>query len=200
MKTDSVKRKQFFDERASTWNNGPNYLSEQERLGVLLKTFPIKSGARILDVGTGTGIALPALKEIAGDTGQVIGLDVSAAMVAEARKVHTAVEVGDAHELSFPDSRFDAVLAFAVIPHLDDPGRFLNEAARVLKPGGIVIILHFMSREICNDFHRKVGTAVEHDMLPAPEELGEMAFNSGLDPFRFEEADDLFLWIAEKHV
>jgi len=198
MKTDPIARRRFFDDLAPTWNQLPNFFSEQERLFTLLPVFPIKAGNSVLDIGTGTGIALKPLLKAVGDAGRVIGLDISSSMVAEARKIHPDVQVGDAHDLPFPPQSFDCVMAFAVIPHLDSPDIFFKQSATVLRPGGHLVVLHFMSRVVCNDFHRKVDTVVEHDMLPSPEKLDRLAEKAGLKPILFEEAEDLFLWIARK--
>lgn len=198
MKADPVARRRFFDEHAATWNDSPNFRPEQERLRRLLAAGPFQAGQAVLDVGCGTGIALPVLREIVGGAGRVTGLDIAPAMVREARKIHADVLVGDAHALPFPAATFDGVLAFAFLPHLDDPGLFLREAGRVLRPGGHLLVLLFMSREICNDFHRKVGSAVEHDQLPPPEEFDRLAATAGLEPAAFAEAPDLFRWLARK--
>ena len=105
---------------------------------------------RILEVGVGTGLSLPHFR---GDA-HVTGIDVSAEMLAQARRrvekkklkqVDALIEM-DAEKMSFPDSSFDAVLALYVASVVPDPGRFAAEIRRVCIPGGtIVIVNHFMS-------------------------------------------------------
>ena len=83
-----------------------------------------------LDVGTGTGAGARAIRE-RFPTSDVIGVDVSPAMIAEARKLFpeaTFVE-GDASDLPFDDESFDLAAHSNMIP-------FLGETARVLRPGG----------------------------------------------------------------
>ncbi len=85
---------------------------------------------RTLDVGTGTGAGARAIRE-RFPTSDVIGVDVSPAMIAEARKLvpeATFVE-GDASDLPFDDESFDLAAHSNMIP-------FLDETARVLRPGG----------------------------------------------------------------
>jgi malonyl-CoA O-methyltransferase len=85
---------------------------------------------RALDVGTGTGAGASAIRE-RFPTATVIGVDVSPAMIAEARKLvpeATFVE-GDASDLPFDDESFDLAAHSNMIP-------FLDETARVLRPGG----------------------------------------------------------------
>ena len=88
---------------------------------------------RALDVGTGTGAG--AL-EIAGrfPDAEVVGVDVSQAMLEEARRLAPGVEFveGDASALPFGDAEFDLVAHANMIP-------FLDETARVLRPGGWTI-------------------------------------------------------------
>ncbi len=198
MSSATKARQQFFDDLASTWELSPQFALDQERLRTMISSLPIKAGHCVLDVGTGTGIALKPLLEAVGKDGKIVGIDESEKMVAEALKIHFEVIVGDAHNLEFPPETFDNVFAFSVLPHLDKPERFMRQAATVLRSGGHLIVLHFMSWEVCNDFHRKVDTAVENDMLPTPADLARMAAVAGLQPTRFEEAEDLFLWIARK--
>jgi ubiquinone/menaquinone biosynthesis C-methylase UbiE len=85
---------------------------------------------RALDVGTGTGAgALEIAKRFQG--AEVVGLDVSPAMLEEARRIAPGVEFveGDASSLPFGDGEFDLVAHANMIP-------FLDETARVLRPGG----------------------------------------------------------------
>lgn len=85
---------------------------------------------RALDVGTGTGAgALEIAKRFQG--AEIVGLDVSPAMLEEARQIAPSVEFveGDASALPFGDGEFDLVAHANMIP-------FLDETARVLRPGG----------------------------------------------------------------
>lgn len=102
-------------------------------------------GDRILDVGCGTGDDALALAEHVGPAGEVVGIDRSQALIAEARERAGATAgvrfaVGDAMQLPFEDSEIDACRADRVIQHLDDPGGALAELCRVTKPGGRVAV------------------------------------------------------------
>src|SRR5262249_53735440 len=92
-------------------------------------------GTRLLDVASGPGyVAAAAARR--GAT--VIGVDFSAAMVAEARERYPQLtfEDGDAEALSFPAGRFDAVVMSFGLLHLARPDAAIREAHRVLAPGG----------------------------------------------------------------
>lgn len=112
-----------------------------------------KSGAQqgnsILDLATGTGDLAFAFHRKVGDQGRVVGLDFSAGMLAEAarkvakRKVPLHLLRGDALALPFDADGFDvASIAFG-IRNVDDPSQCVAEMARVVRPGGRVVVLEF---------------------------------------------------------
>jgi len=93
----------------------------------------------ILDVGCGTGVIT---EEIARHTrGKVIGLDIDPAMIKWANSTINIVEwkVGDAHELPFGDEQFDLVVCNFLLLWVRDPDRVVQEMARVVKKGGVVL-------------------------------------------------------------
>ena len=104
-------------------------------------------GERVLEVGCGTGVFLPALAAAVGPDGQVVGLDHNPGFLEEARQraitagVSTLVtlEVADAMRLPFPDASFDAAHVERVLMHLADPDAALREMRRVLRPGGRLV-------------------------------------------------------------
>ena len=107
------------------------------------------AGQRVLDCATGTGDLALEFKRAVGPSGEVIGTDFCAEMLQSApRKAARAgldvqFAVADALALPYPDARFDvASIAFG-IRNVDDPLRCLREMARVVRPGGCVIVLEF---------------------------------------------------------
>ncbi|HEY8210836.1 MAG TPA: bifunctional demethylmenaquinone methyltransferase/2-methoxy-6-polyprenyl-1,4-benzoquinol methylase UbiE [Myxococcaceae bacterium] len=106
-------------------------------------------GHAVLDCATGTGDLAFALKRAVGPTGRVLGTDFCEAMLAEAPKkaqrlaLDVKFEVADAMALPYGDGLFDvSTIAFG-IRNVDDPVRCLREMARVVKPGGKVVVLEF---------------------------------------------------------
>lgn len=108
-------------------------------------------GGTVLEVGIGTGLAL----DYYGPHVRVMGIDLSSEMLWEAEMKATrkalANVVGlhqmDARELSFPDASFDHVAAMHIMSVVPEPERVLDEMARVVRPGGSVMIgNHFAGR------------------------------------------------------
>src|SRR5207248_3148605 len=99
-----------------------------------------RPGERILDVACGTGAATRLLAERVGPTGQVVGLDVNAGMLAAARAAVTNPVVewheANAQALPFADGAFDAILCQLGLQFFPDRPLALREMRRVLAPGG----------------------------------------------------------------
>src|SRR4051794_28033828 len=108
-------------------------------------------GGRILEVGVGTGISLPDYAR----TNRLVGIDISAPMLRKAQERVAglglsnveALAVMDAKHLAFPDDFFDVVVAQYVITAVPDPEATLDEFARVLKPGGEIILVNHIGAE-----------------------------------------------------
>ena len=108
-------------------------------------------GGRILEVGIGTGISLPYY----GRTSRVFGIDLSEPMLKKARQRVAAgrlanvegLAVMDAEHLDFPDASFDVVVAQYVVNTVPHPEAALDEFARVLKPGGEIVLLNRVGAE-----------------------------------------------------
>jgi demethylmenaquinone methyltransferase/2-methoxy-6-polyprenyl-1,4-benzoquinol methylase len=100
-------------------------------------------GGRALDVASGTGDLAVELARRVGPTGTVIGSDFSEAMLDRARDKSTAVtwEWANALELPYPDDHFDAATVGFGARNFSDLDRGLAEMARVVRPGGRVVIL-----------------------------------------------------------
>jgi ubiquinone/menaquinone biosynthesis C-methylase UbiE len=109
---------------------------------LVLSLAGIRPGEQVLDVGCGDGIFTGPAAVIAG---AAVGLDRSAEMLAAAARRHTDQSGirwvhGDATALPFPNESFDVVLAVTVMCFAAAPERIVKEAARVLRPGGRLVI------------------------------------------------------------
>jgi len=108
----------------------------------ILGALGLREGMRALDVGCGTGDDVRAMAAIVGASGAAAGVDVSEALLDEARKraagegVSVELRSGDAHALPFPDGSFDVVRTERVLQHVAEPARVLDEMVRVARDGG----------------------------------------------------------------
>lgn len=127
-------------------------------------------GARILEIGVGTGISLPLYSR---DT-RIVGADISEDMLEVARKrveKHglanvEAIEVGDAENLRYEDNSFDVVIAQYVVSACPNPHKALDEFARVVKPGGEIVITTRQGAE------RGLRKGIEKTLMPVTTKLG----------------------------
>lgn len=135
----AVKPRDFYEGRQQRY---PSIGNSHRLAKVASLACKYASGAhRILDVGCGDGTFAAEIKQTVGD-GEVYGIDISDADVALARKrgVDARVADVDSGRLPFEAATFDLVYAGEVIEHLYDPDHLLDEVARLLTPGGVVIL------------------------------------------------------------
>ena len=140
-------------------------------------------GGTVLEVGAGTGLALPHYG--AGVT--VTGIDFSVEMLAKARaRVETmgltrieSLQRMDARAMDFPDASFDTVAAMHILSVVPEPERVMAEIARVLKPGGrVVIVNHFASTSGLMAWMERRMAALDnllawHTVFPRARVMGE---------------------------
>ena len=127
-------------------------------------------GGRILEVGVGTGLSLPAYER----STRLVGIDISEPMLAKAReRVRRlglsnveALSVMDAERLDYPDASFDVVVAQYVVTAVPDPEAALDEFARVLKPGGEIVLTSRIGAD------KGLRGHIEHALMPLVNRLG----------------------------
>lgn len=134
-----------------------------------LQSLPTEVSAKVLLCGVGTGLDLPLLPRLHHYT----ALDFNSGMLARAIPRGAGLQVewvlGDSMELPFADAQFDHVVLHLIIAVVPQPAKCLCEAARVLKPGGTVIILdkflkpaqHAWLRRAFNPLSRRLATRLD---------------------------------------
>jgi phosphatidylethanolamine/phosphatidyl-N-methylethanolamine N-methyltransferase len=108
-------------------------------------------GGRILEVGVGTGISLPDY----GEASRLVGVDLSEPMLRKAQKRVSelclrnveGLALMDAERLAFPDGSFDVIVAQYVVTTVPHPEATLDEFARVLRPGGEIVLVSRVGAE-----------------------------------------------------
>jgi ubiquinone/menaquinone biosynthesis C-methylase UbiE len=128
------------------------------------------TGGRILEIGVGTGLSFDDYD----DTTEITGIDLSEPMIARARMRAASgrypfvkgLAVMDAHHLRYEDASFDCVVGQFVITLVADPERVLSECARVVRPGGEIILVNHLYSE------RGLAAAVERLLAQKARTLG----------------------------
>lgn len=122
----------------------------------------VSAGQRVLDAYTGTGDLALMLADRVTPLGEVIGVDHSPQMIARARLKAAAMqqpcrfEVADCTDLPFEDHVFDAATASGGLRSLDDPAPGVAELARVVRPGGRVVILEITPPDRLRGAHERL--------------------------------------------
>jgi ubiquinone/menaquinone biosynthesis C-methylase UbiE len=138
--------------------------AQQAMLEEYLADLPLPDGARVLEVGCGTGAVARTLAVRPG-VGEVVGVDPSPVFVQRAREIAAGVAnlsyvVGGGTALAFDDGAFDAVIFHTVLSHIPEAGTALAEAARVTAPGGALAAFD-------GDYATTTVAAGDHDPLQA---------------------------------
>jgi len=138
--------------------------AQQAMLEDYLADLPLPDGARVLEVGCGTGAVARTLAVRPG-VGEVVGLDPSPVFVQRAREIAAGVDnlsyvVGGGTALPFEDGAFDAVIFHTVLSHLPEVDAALAEAARVTAAGGALAAFD-------GDYATTTVAAGDHDPLQA---------------------------------
>ena len=129
-----------------------------------------QGSGRVLEVGVGTGLSLPTY----GRHLDVVGIDLAPEMLDRARERVAGANLDhvsglyemDAARLAFPDASFDTAVAMFVMTVVPDPDRVMSELARIVKPGGQVLIVNHFSQT------HGIRGAVERGLAPFGDHLG----------------------------
>jgi SAM-dependent methyltransferase len=112
----------------------------------ILEGIGIRPGDRVADFGCGTGATIPWFVKHVGSSGEVVGLDSSAAQLAIARRVcidagYSNVQLveADVYASGLPRNSFDAAHCRLLLCHLQRPSDAIREMADVVRPGGVVV-------------------------------------------------------------
>src|SRR6516165_6766511 len=175
----------YFRENAARWHRIRSlYVDEGEVEAALADIIGAADPRDLLDIGTGTGRMLEIL---APRVERALGIDQSREMLAVARVnleraglENGQVRLGDMYQLALPDASFDSVVVHQVLHYADRPAAVIAEAARVLRPSGILVLIDFAPHTL--EFlreehaHRRLGFA--------DGEVAAWCGSAGLEPTR----------------
>lgn len=193
----------YFRENAAQWHRIRSlYIDEREVEAALAEIITAANPHDLLDIGTGTGRVLEIL---APRIQNALGIDQSREMLSIARVnleqaglENASVRLGDMYQLALPDASFDAVVIHQVLHYADRPAAAIAEAARVLRPNGILVLVDFAPHalEFLRDEH------AHHRLGFCDAEVTEWFRAASLDPVlpRYLPGDPLtvVIWTAHR--
>ncbi|MBO6635685.1 metalloregulator ArsR/SmtB family transcription factor [Parvibaculum sp.] len=198
----------YFRSNAEEWDRIRSLYVPEDKVEQTMAELGMRENAELVaDLGTGTGRMLELFGPMAKSG---IGIDLSPEMLALARAQlaqpslqHCSVRQGDLYDLPMQDDTVDLVTLHMVLHYLDDPAASIAEAARVLKPGGRLLIADFAPHDL--DFlreghaHRRLGFSQDEVagwLADAGLEVGETKV---LPPEGGEDAKlTVLIWVADK--
>jgi ubiquinone/menaquinone biosynthesis C-methylase UbiE len=176
--------RRWFDRRAGSYESGVTSRWRDPVQRASLAALDLKASDRLLDVGCGTGAAS---RSAAATAEFVIGVDLSPEMIRQAVDLADGIpnlrfEVGDSEHLPFGDREFTTVLCSNSFHHYPDPVLAVREMARVLAPGGRLVIgdacADLAMARIADRFLRRFEPG--HVRLYRSGELGSFLYGAGL--------------------
>jgi demethylmenaquinone methyltransferase/2-methoxy-6-polyprenyl-1,4-benzoquinol methylase len=192
--------RQYFNNAASRWdetvrNNDPVKLQELiERL-----TFP--PDAKVLDVGTGTGVFVPYIQGKLNSRGRVACVDFAFHMleIAQKKNGNEGVEqvCAEIETVGFTGSVFDVAVCYSAFPHFHEKLMALENIHNSLRVGGKVFICHTASRDEINAIHHKIPDLRDH-LIPKEDTMREMLTSAGFDEVSIIDTAGYYLAEAKK--
>jgi SAM-dependent methyltransferase len=187
----------FFATRAATWDT--KFGDDLPAYARAVAEARLPHGATVVDVGCGTGRALPALRAAVGPAATVIGADFTPQMLAIAR-THARAEcatllLADAYRLPLATASVDAVFAAGLLTHLPDARAGLRELARITRPGGRLILFHPSGRAALAARH---GRTLRPDEPLAETPLRQSIHQTGWRLDSYDDAAQRFHAVATR--
>ena len=163
-----LEMKQFFDEKAKTWDLKQK---DDSLRNELISSLPIKEKDLVLDLACGTGIVSNLLYKKTNR--QIIGLDISSEMIKRAKEKYSEeiakYFIGDFYDFKF-EEQFECIVVFDAYPHFTNKERFLNACRSSLKKDGYLCIVHDLGREELASHHAGKVMHYSLDLLSPIEE------------------------------
>ena len=185
----------FFACRAAGWDT--KFGDDMPAYAAAVAEAGIPDGGTVIDVGCGTGRAIPALREAVGPAGSVFAIDLTPEMLEQARPrctaARTALVLADARRLPLADRAADAVFAAGLVTHLPDRVAGLAELARVTRTGGRLVLFHPSGRAALAARH---GRTLQPDEPLAAGPLRAATSAAGWELTAYDDAGGRFFALA----
>jgi demethylmenaquinone methyltransferase/2-methoxy-6-polyprenyl-1,4-benzoquinol methylase len=193
------RNKEFFDRMAEKWDGIVQH--DPGKLRRIFDYIGLEPRQRVLDVGTGTGVLIPYIRQAVGAKGTMVAVDFSGKMLGIAREKYAWDNVrylqADVEKLRL-NNEYDGIICYSVFPHFTNQERTVRHLANGLKKSGKLVICHSQSREAINNLHKTGDEAVKEDLLPTMDQLRRMMEKAGLSVGKQIDGEDIFFIAAVK--
>lgn len=196
----SLSKARFFDHvaRRGLWAGFTP--PDRPKLRRLLRCLELRPGMTVLEPGCGTGRLTVELARAVGATGRVLANDISPEMLRRARARRLGRPVrwlpGPAEALRLPPVSVDRIVCFQSFPHFDDKSVVLERFRCMLRPGGLLAIVHFASRRRINRIHSEAESPVARDLIPPAREMRRLLRDAGFRVESLVSARDSYWLLA----
>ena len=189
--------REFFAPRAAAWDQR---FHDDEAVYRAAITEGMPAGATVaVDVGCGTGRAIPLLRAAMEPDAIVLGVDATPEMLAAARRSGRdrdgALVLADVLRLPVAAGRVDLIFAAGVLEHVPEPPDLLRVLAEVARPGGRLAVFHPIGRATLAQRH---GREVQPGELFDPSVLPGVLARAGWETNFIDDADERYLALATK--
>jgi len=193
--------REFFDKIAGQWDSTRSI--DAKKIAELVELVGLDPGFKVLDAGSGTGVLLPFIKKAVDSAGKITAVDFSANMLAKAEEKYGSLggisfAVADIMKFVPEEGVFDAVLCFNFFPHIKDKQGFMTHMRSLLREGGLLVIMHDISRQQVNAIHQD-SEVVKNDRLAPGETVSEWLTTAGYQVTQIIDAEDRYFIKAVKN-
>ena len=190
-------QRDFFSKRVDVFDP-PLPQGVPMRLKQITASAKIKKGDMILDIGSGTGILIPIIKEYEPE--KIYACDLSQAMLEKLKEhyPYVATIVSDARNLTLPAGGIDVVFINACYPNLVDKKGVFTNIGRMMKNGGRMVISHPMGKKFIGILKKKSPFPL--DDFPQKHEAEMMFAPHGFHIEKFLDEPELYILVAVKQV
>lgn len=202
--------KDFFNSMAEQWDDISSH--PDVKISYVMDKIDFNKGDRVLDIGSGTGVAISYIEERIGILGHITALDIAENMIKVSKRKYghkygnISFVIGDLYkyktsyddEESKDEKLFDCVVAYSCYPHFKKKDSFFYKVNCLLRKGGKLAIAHVESKDAINNRHRDIEEHIKSDKLPAVEETIELAQKRGFKAIYTEDNEQYYICICEK--
>lgn len=195
-----MEQRDFFDSIAKEWDNIIEV--NEEKINTLLSKVDIKENDNILDVGTGTGVLIPFLKNL-NTNGIIKGVDISSCMLDIASQKfkdtqNVSFEALDIENSSL-EEKYDKIVLYSMFPHLKNKTNTIKILVENnLNEDGKLIIAHSNSREFLNNMHKEKDKTVSEDRLIPIKDQKALFEQVNLNVLDAYEDDEIYYLVVNK--